>query len=60
MPTVMIETPLALGNYNSSDILVLDICRTHLMPWHATGVVEMEEGIIFCLLEFFIRYCFCT
>ncbi|XP_039687530.1 protein PUTATIVE RECOMBINATION INITIATION DEFECT 1 isoform X2 [Medicago truncatula] len=32
---------------------ILDICRTHLLPWLATGINEMEEEIILGLLEIF-------
>ncbi|CAI8587551.1 unnamed protein product [Vicia faba] len=32
---------------------VLDICRTHLLPWLTTGINEMEEEIILGLLEIF-------
>ncbi|XP_019447895.1 PREDICTED: protein PRD1-like isoform X1 [Lupinus angustifolius] len=32
---------------------ILDICRTHLLPWLVTGINEMEEEIVLGLLETF-------
>ncbi|KAK7306414.1 hypothetical protein VNO77_44353 [Canavalia gladiata] len=32
---------------------ILDICRTHLLPWLVTGINEMEEDIVLGLLETF-------
>ncbi|KAE9585744.1 hypothetical protein Lalb_Chr24g0394531 [Lupinus albus] len=32
---------------------ILDICRTHLLPWLVTGIDEMEEEIVLGLLETF-------
>lgn len=32
---------------------ILDICRTHLLPWLVTGIDEMEEEIVLGLLEIF-------
>lgn len=32
---------------------ILDICRTHLLPWLVTGISEMEEEIVLGLLEIF-------
>ncbi|KAK7311436.1 hypothetical protein RJT34_09574 [Clitoria ternatea] len=32
---------------------VLDICRTHLLPWLVIGINEMEEDIVLGLLETF-------
>ncbi|XLR34811.1 hypothetical protein S83_062711 [Arachis hypogaea] len=32
---------------------ILDICRTHLLPWLVSGIHEMEEEIVLAVLETF-------
>ena len=32
---------------------ILDICRTHLLPWLLSGINEMEEEIVLAVLETF-------
>ncbi|KAL1358218.1 hypothetical protein AAHE18_04G017500 [Arachis hypogaea] len=32
---------------------ILDICRTHLLPWLISGIHEMEEEIVLAVLETF-------